>query len=203
MLIDIVILPPHKIRKLVGGKIRKATKGLGYYYIVDNTKMIPHLSLFHLRIHEKGILDLEKALKEILFKYGAFIVKFSEVYISRRNLKGIGVRFETSRVLRKLNSEVVNICSKYRNGDLFDWGKSRKLTPTERRYIKKYGTLWSVEKNFKPHFTLGRMRSQKLAQEAVLRFGQPNINFIADTVAICEIDHNGQVIKVIKEMKIG
>jgi 2'-5' RNA ligase len=203
MLIDIVILPPEKIRNLVGLKIRKATKGLGYYYIVDNTELIPHLSLFHLRIKKRNIFDLEKTLKKILSGLSPFKVRSSKVYISRRNNKGIGIGFALTKILTELNTKVVGLCNKHRDGDLFNWKKTGGLTLLDKKYIRKYGTRWSVEENFKPHLTLGRMRSQKSVLKAVFKFGQPKIDFIANTIAICTINHNGQVIKIIKTFKFN
>src|SRR3989338_8351103 len=69
MLLDIVILPPEKIRQKIGQAAQKAVGRVPHGLIVDNKKFIPHLSLFHIRLSVRRLQELYLALKTILRSY--------------------------------------------------------------------------------------------------------------------------------------
>ncbi|MFH0828687.1 MAG: hypothetical protein V1907_00705, partial [Candidatus Kerfeldbacteria bacterium] len=66
MLIDIVILPPQNIRKRIGGKIKREINDYPNYFIVDNNKLIPHLSLWHLKISKEKLITITEKLRQII-----------------------------------------------------------------------------------------------------------------------------------------
>ena len=66
MLVDIVILPPEKIRNMVGVRVRKAFGNSPNFFVVDNKNLIPHLSLWHLRTSEKKLPKIAEELKRVV-----------------------------------------------------------------------------------------------------------------------------------------
>ncbi|MCL5666241.1 MAG: 2'-5' RNA ligase family protein [Patescibacteria group bacterium] len=202
MLTDIIILPPKRLRNLVGRRLRQATKALNYYYLVDNRKLVPHLSLLHLRISKNRLALLEKVISNIASKHRIFHIRSIKVGLYSHNATVLNLFFSKASALKKLNTEIVQKCSKLRTGNLFWWKDLHKFSKQDRKYIYKYGTTWSVEKNFKPHFTLGRMASEKSTQTALDRIKDLEVDFVADTVALAAINNNGQVTKVLKTFKL-
>lgn len=58
MLIDIVMLPPQNIRKRIGTKMKKEMGNIPNFFVVDNRKLIPHLSLWHMKIAKKELNNI-------------------------------------------------------------------------------------------------------------------------------------------------
>lgn len=201
MLIDIVILPPQSLRSKVGKKIRVVVNNYPYLYVVDNVKLIPHLSLFHLRASKSKLKKLEQTVGTIVERYKSFQLKSVRFY---KYSKGPVLSFRISKpaILSKLNGEVVENCRKFRSGELFLAYKNRVFSELDRSYIEKYGSYWSVGKNFDPHFTMVRYKVPSDGPKMIKKMGSFDFKFLADTVAICEINNNGQVIKILKEFKL-
>ena len=63
MLVDIVILPPPEIRRKIGRTIKRSVGKSPAFFVVENQRLIPHLSLWHLRISANEIGNLIEELK--------------------------------------------------------------------------------------------------------------------------------------------
>ena len=179
----------------------KAVAGYSVRYFIDNKKLIPHLSLFHLRTTESRFRKLEQIVEKIASRFAGFpieSIKFEQYG------DGTGVNYVLSkpRELQKLNKETVVRVKSLRTGVLYPWYRTRKYSRIQQDYIKKYGTIWSVEKGFIPHFTMGRFISRGDAAKVVEKMKKINFEFMADTIAICEINNNGQVYKILKTLKL-
>ena len=79
MLLDIVVLPPANIRQKVGQAILRATRGADCKYVVDNKKLIPHVSLFHIRTSQRRLKLIEQQVKSVLGQYKATVLMSQEV----------------------------------------------------------------------------------------------------------------------------
>jgi ssDNA-binding Zn-finger/Zn-ribbon topoisomerase 1 len=98
--------------------------------------------------------------------------------------------------------EITEKCRKFRKGELFPWYKNYPFSKLDKSYIKKYGSYWSVGKNFDPHLTMVKYKVPADGPKMIKKMGRFGFKFLADTVAVCEINKNGQVIKVIKKFKL-
>ncbi len=201
MLIDIVILPPKNIRSKVGKKIQAVAKDYPHRYIVDNVKLIPHLSLFHLRVSKPKLKKLGQAVGKIVGKYQPFRLKSVRIVKYEKDTV-LHFRISKPAILSKLNREITEKCRKFRDGELFAWYKNHPFPKQDRPYIKKYGSYWSTGKNFDPHLTMVKYKSPSDGPKMIKKMGKFGFNFLADTVALCEINKHGQVYKVLKQFKL-
>ncbi|MCH8069203.1 MAG: 2'-5' RNA ligase family protein [Candidatus Marinimicrobia bacterium] len=142
MLLDIVILPPKKLRDDVGKKISNIAKGRPYTYLVDNKKLIPHLSLFHININKRNLPELSEKIRVVLEHHKPFNIR--SVKFGHPSVKNGQVFFllAKSRALKKLHTDIVNSCHSLRAGEVPLTGIT-KLTSLAKFYQKK------IPENFK------------------------------------------------------
>jgi 2'-5' RNA ligase len=201
MLIDIVILPPESIRAKVGKKISFVAKNYPHNYVVDNIKLIPHLSLFHLRILKSKLDKLEQMVETVVGKYKSFQLK-SVGFVKYDKDLVLQFRISKPATLSKLNRDIIQRCHKFRTGELLSWYKDYPFPRLDKLYIKKYGSYWSTGKNFDPHFTMVKYKFVDDGSRMTKKMGNFGFKFLADTVAVCEINKHGQVIKILKKFKL-
>jgi 2'-5' RNA ligase len=201
MLLDIVILPPKLTRSKVGKKIQSVAKKYPHLYIVDNVTLIPHLSLFHLRVSKTKLKKLERVVEAIVQKYKPFRLK-SVRFVRYSKDTVLHFRISKPAILTELNREIAEKCRKFRDGELFIWYKNSPFSKLDRLYIKKYGSYWSVERNFDPHLTMVRYKTPSDGAKMLKKMAKFRFNFSADTVALCEINKHGQVYKILKQFKL-
>lgn len=196
MLLDIVILPPAKIRDKIEKAITKSVAGIAHGFVVDNRKLIPHLSLFHIRTSAQRLPKLYTVLEDILTRY-------KPLAISKSGFYGFGpyACFETNNPakLGQLHREVVFRCHNLRTGAMPS--TTKKLTTWDREYFRKYGSRHLLG-NFRPHFTLAQLRNEKDIDKLDKRLWNIRFKFLADTVAVTEVNKYWQVTKILKTFKL-
>lgn len=202
MLLDIVILPPDNVRKKVAKALKRAIAGVKHEYVIDNRRLIPHLSLLHLRVERRNFFRLAEAVQEVVSKYKPFKIRSTRTLPYPGHDRVSNLLFQKTPAMKKLNQEIVLECNGFRSGPLFWWYRKHKFGTREKKYIQKYGSYWSVEKNFNPHFTLARTLSAEGNRLVIKRFRKFKMSFIADTIALCRINTNGQVTKILKTFKM-
>ena len=69
MLYDIVIVPPKNLRHKIGQRVLSVTRGKPATFVVDNIRLIPHLSLFHVRTSKTQLAKLFHVVEQIIKKY--------------------------------------------------------------------------------------------------------------------------------------
>ncbi len=206
MLIDIVLLPPKSLGDKIGKQIKEAVKGVSYFYIVDNIKLTPHISLFHFRASKNKLKLIIREVAEIAKNYKLVSIKSIASESYRKDHRIISLKLEKTGMLKTLNRKVVKECNFLRDGELFFWYKDKKkikeLSELDKKYIKKYGTYWSVERNFNPHITLVRLKDVGDSLSVLKKMKKFKFNFPANTMAICEINKFGQVVKILKKFRL-
>jgi 2'-5' RNA ligase len=197
MLLDIVILPPAELREKIGKRIREAAREIPSVFVVDNNKLIPHLSLFHLRTTQGRIKKLELRIKRILKKYRPILIKSSKVELSHVGSGVVFIKTSSNQVLRQLRAEVFNSCYPLRTGMMPWMPRSRKPTRLEIQARKRYGIHFS----FYPHITAAMLRDAKYAPKMASKLKEMKFEFLADTIAIAEVNFWHQVTRVIKKFR--
>lgn len=155
MLLDIVILPPLTLRRRIGRKIKTAVSGISTQYLVDNSKLIPHLSLFHVRTSATGFGKAAAIVSELAKKYSAVAIRSLGFVVENR---GDTFWFSLSgrKELSGLNRAIVKRCHVLRTGPM-PWTSRRKPAPSERRNRLRYGTQHNIGPTFQPHLTMGKL----------------------------------------------
>jgi 2'-5' RNA ligase len=201
MLLDIVILPPKNTRKLIATVTKKIAKKYPLRWRVDDRKLIPHITLFHILMKKSDLPKLYEKLERITRKHKQMNLSFTDV---RPRSFALGISVKNTPHLYNLHKEVVQNLNQYRTGVtakkfFFPIKASSSL---ERQYLKKYGKP-RVLKLFLPHITLCLLKDQSKNEEAkkfAERFKLKT--FKADTIAIAEINGYFQVTKILKTFKL-
>lgn len=197
MLLDIVILPPKKLRENVGLRSRRASKGMKFKYLIDNRELIPHVSLFHLRTNRPGYRAVQRKLQAIIKSTAPFFMKA----VGLESPKGSGyfwIRYRNSQQFKILHRRVLSSVHGLRRGRII----SRSLkepSVLQSRYWKKYGSPY-ILKLLTPHITIGRLDcvDEGLETKVVAKFGALDYDFRAADIGICTINHDCQVTKILK-----
>lgn len=198
MLIDIVILPPKDIRRKIGTKIKKEIENLPNFFVVDNIKLIPHLSLWHMKTSENKINKIARELEEII-KEQKFIKVTSSKFDTSEKYKGyLGFSIKKNKDLITLREKVVQKIYLYKTGIMpgFATFLGIKDSKEKLREIKIYGRALG----FDPHFTMGWLKDKKDVLKVIKRMKKVEFNFLAKEIYICEVDKWWQVKRIIKKI---
>ena len=201
MLLDIVILPPRGLREKIGARARKAAAGIKCKYLIDNRKLIPHVSLFHIRTDRAGYIKIQKKLLEISQEAKPFHMRA----VGFESPEGSGyfwIRYHNSKSFKALHKKVLSELHPLRRGRII----SRSLikpSASQSRYWKKYGSPY-ILKLLTPHITIGRLKDPDLILQRKIagRFGQLSSDFKNSELALCEVNHDCQVNKILKTFKL-
>jgi len=201
MLLDVVILPPWMLRNRLGKKITRATSNSPCVFVVDNKKLIPHLSLFHIKTSKNRSDRLSRLIKEIVKEYHPFKI-YSQGFKVQFGGKGGGFSLSKSRPLVSLHEEILNKCYHLRTGVMpWPWSALSKLTKQKRIYRRKYGTSY-ILKLFHPHFTMVLLKNGGDSEKVARKMFKTKFVFLADTIAVCEVNFYHQVTKILKTFKL-
>ncbi|MBI4050791.1 MAG: 2'-5' RNA ligase family protein [Candidatus Doudnabacteria bacterium] len=198
MLLDIVILPPKVLRQRIGKKIKDATKDVKAVFVVNNKKLILHLSLFHIRTSKARLSRLSGIVKGIVKKHKVMNMRSAGLEISKSGSGIVYVNVSYPLKLVRLREEVFNSCYPLRTGPMPWMIKSRPPTRQEKLARKKFGTYLK----FHPHFTLAMFQNHRDAERVIERMGRIKFDFTADTVAVTEVNSWHQVTGIIKKFKL-
>ena len=196
MLIDIVILPPAKLRRKMGGKMKKETVGYPTVFVVDDKKMIPHLSLWHLKTSKNRIDGLAVELRNVV--QGQRPIKISSAgFVASKKENGI-VNFlvKNNKFLALLRKKVFEKTHPFKTGmmpqlEVFGLWKGKTLMEG-----KKYGRPLALN----PHFTMGFLKKTEDALKIEEAMKKEKFSFVAKEIYICEVNHWWQVIRVLKKI---
>jgi 2'-5' RNA ligase len=197
MLIDIVILPPKNIRKKIGAKMKKEAESLPNYFVVDNIKFIPHLSLWHLRISKKKVKDLARELEQLVRKQKPIKISTSR-FINLKKYNGcLEFTVKNSQDLTLLRQKVFEKSYPYKIGMMPKHTSFiGPYTSKKLKEAKKYGRPLA----FAPHFTMIWLKKEKDIAGAVKKMKKIKFSFLAKEIFICEVNNWWQAKKIIKKI---
>ncbi len=198
MLLDIVILPSLDVCKVLTKKVLLASRGVRIKYIVDNVNLFHHLSLFHVKIKPVTLHRVISEVKQTIKKYRPITINSLRPVTVR---KSVWYLLSGRQQLMLLNRDLVKRCSPLRSGCI-EWSSSRKPNKQELKNIKLYGTKWCVGSSFRPHFTLAKCLNKQDASKVVKELGIINFSFMGSTIALCQINLDGQVTKILKRFRL-
>lgn len=198
MLLDIVILPPRKLRNKIGKFTTNLKKRIPHLWKVDNKKLIPHVSLFHLQIKKDGFKDVVEFVEIVAKKHKALVLSFT-----KPEFIGVyyGINIKNIRPLNKIHRAVVFGTRNFRTGQMpLVHSPKSKLA---KKYIKEFGAP-GVLRNFNPHITLGGVKNLKNTETVVKAAISKRkfSTFLADTIAIALVNNYWQVTKILKKFKL-
>lgn len=200
MLLDIVILPPVKLRQKISKKIKKAATGYPNFFIVDNRKLISHLSLWHIRTSKNRINELAKELKQIVKNQKP--IKINSVgFTASKEYQSVEFTVKNNRALTSLQQEVFKRIYPFKIGMMPFVGIFRYTKVKQIKEAKKYGRPLG----FQPHFTAGVLKSMidSLRIAESMKKTKFNFSFSAKEIYICEVNHWWQVTKIIRKISFG
>jgi methionine aminopeptidase len=201
VLIDIVILPPEKLRQKLGKRIKKEAADYPAGFIVDNKKFIPHLSLWHLNVSGgKRIGKITEELEKIVKNQKAVKVNSSGFGVSAQN---IGATFHFNiredKALMRLKEEVFWRTYRLKTGMMPPYKPFGIWTGKSLKEARKYGKPLGV----KLHMTMGWLKNEEDAPKVQKRMKKVKFSFTAKEIYICRVNHWWQVDKIIKKINFG
>jgi 2'-5' RNA ligase len=197
MLLDIVILPPTKVRQKIGNLSKKLGKNVKPDFVVDNQRLIPHLSLYHIK--STKLKDISKTLTLIATKTKRFSITIIGLRLIETKEKiWDSLNIKNSQKLQALHKKVVLRNSIFRQGSIFKQKPSYSKQQIEN--IEKYGGSPNIFASYHPHITLGRFNMALKKKLIAIKFKKTI--FQADYIYLTAINKNYQVIKILKKFKL-
>ena len=197
MLLDIVILPPQKLRQEIGKNIRIAVGSYPHVFLVDNKKLIPHLSLWHVNTSRDRIGDIEKESKQIVRNQKPIKINSDNFRYLEERKNNIEFTVKENRALASLREKVFKKVYPYKTGAMPPF--FGKWKPEKMEQVRKYGR----PPEFHPHFTMGWLKHEEHSPDVVKRMKGVKFSFLANEIYICEVDEWWQVTKIIKKIKFA
>ncbi|MBI5466386.1 MAG: hypothetical protein HY974_03805 [Candidatus Kerfeldbacteria bacterium] len=196
MLLDIVILPPVSVRRRLGKLASHLNHQYPARYVVDNKKLIPHISLYHFYTLPKCLPLVEAVVKKILSNIRPFSIKGA---LLKKGRYSIGLEIQKSKFIKRLNSAVLLQYAPLRTRSMpstFEY----KMTRQVKQAIKNYGTVGTVI-NYEPHITLlADFKLSRVKEKGSV--GTYPVNFRANEIAITEVNKWYQVTRILKRFRV-
>ncbi len=199
MLIDIIVLPPANIRKNIAGLNKNLKENFAFKWTVDNKKLIPHISLFHINIKKSKLGEIMSKTSEVLKRVSPLEISFTA---ADGRYPYIGIKTDKTDTLFNLHKKVIDNLKIFRVKAMPFIHKPK--TFLDNQYAKKYGVIEVLTK-FNPHITMGSVKNEDDFTKVLDKINSNREilqNFTADTVALAEIDKYWQVKKIIKKLKL-
>lgn len=197
MLLDIVILPPQNIRKRFSAIAKKADDVCKSDILIDNKKLIPHCSIFHINTSAARLSKLYKAIQSLTSLHLTTTLQTNGYHDSE--LGWLDFQLTGYRSLKKLRTNIIKVCAPLRTGMMPPW-RHRNLTSQEKSYRRKYGVSYSP-KTYSPHLTIGKFNTKCIKKiKELLKTEQ--LSFKVDNITICRVNKYWQVTKILKQFKV-
>ncbi len=193
MLLDIVILPPSNIRQRIGCLAKKLNKLYPSPSVVDDIKLIPHISLYHLNVQKKNLGELFMIIKNVSTSEKSFYIKTGKLHMGSISID-IPVKAKT---ICKLNKMVLKKCVALRKG-IMPYIFNYEKTAAVKRALANYGTVGTVI-DYRPHITL-LVNKSGFDDKKIIPFRFKN-NFKSSILAVCQINRWYQVTQILKQFK--
>ena len=178
--------------------MKKEIGRLSNFFVVDDTKLIPHLSLWHMKTSKKKIGSIFKELKQAIKGQKPIKIISSEFHAVEKYKGYLEFPVRENKDLVKLQQKIFQKIYSYKTGTMPQFASflGIKYSEEKLREIKKYGG--SLE--FGPHFTMGWLKNEKDIAGVVRKMQQVKFSFLVKEVYICEVDKWWQVRKIIKKI---
>lgn len=201
MLLDIVILPPPKIRTAVAKLTKQVADKYQLKWRVDNKRLIPHITLFHVLIRDSDLPKILIASEGLVKQQKPFTLTFSEVEGGKLSF---GMSLKRTKPLYDFHKQVITSFNKFRSGMTASKFTTplRFLTKKDKYYLRKFGVAWILS-DFWPHITLAMLKNPNELSSVLVyanRFQFPR--FRTDTLAVTKINKYFQVTKILQTFKL-
>ena len=135
MFLDIVILPPADIGRAVEKLTAKLARSFLLRMRVDNRKLYPHISLYHLVVPRGRV-------KTAVAEVSRLVAGQKRIPITLQKVRGgkvfLGVSVKNTQALFRLHQKILLGLSKFHVGvPEAPWGAPQPVRPTP--YLKKFG----------------------------------------------------------------
>ena len=180
MLLDIVILPSAGLRQKLAKRIKREMIGYPIVFVVDNLKLIPHLSLWHIKTSENRINEMTQELRKIVKNQKPIKISSPGCIASRKEIGIVEFMVIDNKSLISLQQRVFKRIYPFKAG-MMPFGLWIKK---ESEQAKKYGRPL----DFKPHFTMGLLKNGRDALRVVKAMEKEKFNFFAKEIYLCKIN---------------
>jgi hypothetical protein len=199
MLIDIAIVPPQHIRREIGTKMKKEIGHAPHLFVVDNNKLIPHVSLWHMRTSKIKIPKITRRLEKIIKGQKSIRVSSLEFHALEKYKGFLEFAVKDTNGLVLLQQRIFQNIHSYKTGAMPKFAPFLNIPYTKKaiREIKKYGRSLG----FNPHFTMGWLKNEKDIAQVVRKMQKTKFSFLAKEIYVCEVDNWWQVKRIIRKIE--
>ena len=177
MQIRFVVLPPKNISEMASKLAKKYAAKFPHWFVVDNRKLFPHITLFCLEIKRRDLNTLTKVAGERLPKQKKLKLLIPRHAVYKDSWEGLKIKNNVGlSALRK---------NWFKGLVSFDKYPQRKL-----------------KLSFSPHITLTKFKNKGHSRLAIKGSKILIKKFRADTIAMCLNNRFSQVTKIIKKFKL-
>lgn len=176
MQIRVAILPPQNISQMSGSLAKKYAKKFTHWFVVDNQKLFPHITLFCVDVSRKNLKELIRTVAGTGKKFKKFNLAISGHSLYPGGWLGLKIR--ESKELKELRRSL--------------FVKLKPFGPNNPKLKSAYS----------PHVTLTKFKNGKHGLLATKGSKIPITKFKADTIALCLDKNYSQVYKIIKTFKL-
>lgn len=179
--------------------MKKETAGYPAVFVVDNRKLIPHLSLWHLRTSKNRINALTAELKKVVADQKPIKINSAGFMASKKENGIVSFSVRSSEPLALLRKKVLEKAYSFKTGMMpqfaaFGLWKGKTLVEG-----KKYGRPLA----FNPHFTMGFLKKPEDALKIEEAMKKEEFRFLAKGIYVCEVNRWWQVTKVLKKISFS
>ena len=170
-----IVCPPAKINKLTSRLALKAKRPQSQF-IVDNRKLLPHITLFHLQIRKDRLPEVIKITADLVKNFSALNLKLVGYTADKQGWLVIDIKL--TKQLERLRKNLFFAVKEYNR------------------------TRYMLKKFYHPHITLTKYNDSKTARLVKRQSLPQRENFRSNFVAVGLSDKHFQVYKVIKKFKL-
>jgi len=191
---DVVILPSPLLAEQSISASNKLSK-LGSLITLEDGKCYPHISIYMLQLNTGGFDNVEQLLKKIARAYSPLQLRAQRY---DQTMGYIDADYKKIPELIGLQAEVIKAMNPVRDGmRAKDKARMQEATGLARKNYEEYG--WqSVGDLFRPHLTLGRLKSND-ASALELLGGSSQFDGAFLKLGLFETGDNGTAIRKIFE----
>lgn len=199
--LNIALLPDKSVRLKAIELSKKLNENLPTNFVLNESDLIPHLTIYQAHYPTKNIEKIEKEVQEMLQDVKPFQMKMRGFWSTPQG--NIWWNSEEKEPMASLQKNAIERCNKLREEQIIPG--IEKLTNLGEEYaneINNYGSLWLMER-YTPHISLTAVEPENI--EKTLEFlgdGEP-AEFMANEVILGYLGKYGTVTGIIRRYNLS
>ncbi len=197
--LNIAILPSNNTAMEAIGMSKKVENEIESEFILDNRKVLPHITVYQAQYPNKNV-ELLKKLVQDLSQGESFEVNLDVIEVSHETF--LFWKCDTANVLRELQERAIKIANPLREGLIpAQFANVAGLSEGDKYDIKTFGALL-IGSRYEPHITITRLKRKEDAEKAMRILGSSKkLSFKPKALILGYLGQHGTVTDVIESFR--